>query len=344
MKKIFFVVFILLSLLALNGCTPDGELFLEDKQVVEDVLTLTFKASLKETVDLKIELVPDDRAKDTISYEHSFQDGSYTEDVTIPNLEVNTKYIIKLTQITGKYLSNFGVIDNVVRVYPFASDISTELRNEFMNIADDFYASNNFRYSYEFSLKFVENQTAFTHSETVEMDFYNGLTTFSTIIINSNSDISTIYTYSEKNGNGYDLYFNQNNQGWQYVFEAENNLDNIQNQVDLDLRHVIGIEKTVEEGTSFYKIILEYQGYQELYNNIKDFFGGGSSALDGNETLLVHIEVYNGNIVSIEFDVSMIIEPFLDENFEMNLTYYTYSISFSNYGQVSPIIIPNEVK
>lgn len=75
------------------------------------------------------------------------------------------------------------------------------------------------------------------------MDFYNGLITYSTYTINSNSDITTIHTYSEKNESGYDLYFNQNNQGWQYVFESENNLDNIENQVYLDLRQVIGIEK-----------------------------------------------------------------------------------------------------
>lgn len=77
---------------------------------------------------------------------------------------------------------------------------------------------------------------------------------------------------------------------------------------------------------------------------MKDFFGGGASVLDGNETLPVHIEVANGNIVSIEFDVSMLIEPFLDENFDLSLSYYNYSVAFSNYDQISPIIIPEEVK
>lgn len=344
MKKIFFIVFTLLSLLALTGCSPDGQLFLDDKQVVADVLTLTFEAEMKESVDLKIDLIPDDSSKTSITYDHSFRVGNYTEDVTIPNLEINTKYTIMLTQISGKYLSNFGVIDNEIRVYPFAAEISSELLDEYLGIINNFYANNNFSYSYEFDLRFVKNKTTYVHSETIEMDFYNGLRTFSTYTINNNSEISTIYTYSKKNGNGYDLYFNQNNQGWQYVYETENNLENIENQVDLDFRQIISIEKEIDGNTTFYEVVLDYQGYQELYSNIKDFFGGGSSALEGNETLPVHIEVKDGKIVSIEFDVSMIIEPFLDENFVLSLSYYTYLISFSNYGQVSPIVIPDEVK
>ena len=67
------------------------------------------------------------------------------------------------------------------------------------------------------------------------------------------------------------MYFNQNNQGWQYVFESENNLDNIENQVDLDLRQVIGIEKTIDGNTSIFDVVLSFQGYQELYSNMKDF-------------------------------------------------------------------------
>jgi hypothetical protein len=343
-SKTFILLIIILLSIALVACTPDGQLFLEGKKVDEDVLTLTFDARLKESIDLKIELIPHDNAKSTITYEHLFRNGNYTEDVTLRNLEVNTRYFIKFSQITGKYLSNFGVIDNVVRVYPYASEISTELQNEYMSIVDSFYKSNNFKYKYVFDLKFVENKKVYTHSETIEMDYYNGLTTYSKFTKNSNSNVSIIYTYSEKNGSGYDLYFNQNNQGWRYVFEAENNLDNIQNQVDLDLRHVIGIEKSVSNDKIYYDVILEYQGYQSLYDNIVRFFDGIMIDLEGNETLLVHIEVKNGKIVLIKFDVSIIIEPFLDANFDLNLSYYTYSIEFTNYNLVNPIIIPKEVK
>ena len=344
MKKILILAFALLFLPSLTGCTPDGQLFLDGKQVVEDTLILTFEADLNESVDLKIELLSDDNSKSSISYEHTFKAGSYSEDVTISYLQVNIKYTIKLTQITGKYLSNFGVIDKEIRVYPFASEISTELLNEYQGTVNKFYASNNFNYLYEFDLRFVENDTTYIHSETIDMDFYNGLTTYSMYTINNNSDVSTIYTYSEKNGSGYDLYFNQNNQGWQYVFESEDNLENIENQVDLDLRQAIGIEKTIDGNTTIYEVVLSFQGYQELYSNMKDFFGGGASVLEGNETLPVHIEVVNGNIVSIEFDVSMLIETFLDENFNLSLSYYTYSIAFLKYDQISPIIIPEEVK
>jgi hypothetical protein len=343
-KKIFILVFVFLTLLILTGCTPDGQLFLEEKQVVEDTLILTFEADLNESVDLKIELFPDDNSKSSITQEHSFSVGNYLEDVTLSNLQVNTKYTIKLTQITGKYLSNFGVIDKEIRVYPYASEISTELLNEYQGIVNTFYASNNFNYMYEFDLRFVENGTTYVHSETLDLDFYNGLRTYSTHTINNNSQVSTIFIYSEKNESGYDLYFNQNNQGWQYVFESENNLDNIENQVYLDLRQVIGIEKTIDGNTSIFDVVLSFQGYQELYSNMKDFFGGGASALEGNETLTVHIEVANGNIVSIEFDVSMLIEPFLDKNFDLSLSYCNYSIAFSKYGQINPIIIPKEVK
>ena len=343
MKKIIFFVMVVLSV-SLSGCTPDGQLFLEDKQIVDDVLILTFEAELKESVDLTIELIPDDSLNSKISYNHTFQAGNYAEDVSITNLERNTKYTIKLTQITGKYLSNFGVIDKEIRVYPFASEISTELRNEYLGIVNTFYACNNFNYVYEFDLSFIENKITYVHSETIDMDFYNGLRTYSTYTINNNSERSTIYTYSEKNGNGYDLYFNQNSQGWQYVFETENNLDSIENQIDIDLREVISIEKEINGNVSIYEVVIEYEEFQQLYKNIKDFFGGGAFVLEGNETLPIHIEVENGNIVSVEFDVSMIIEPFLDDNFDLNLSYYSYIITFSNYGAIDPIVIPDEVK
>ena len=344
MKKIFILVFVFLTLLTLTGCTPDGQLFLEEKQVVEDTLILTFKADLNESVDLKIELFPDDNSKSSITQEHSFSVGNYLEDVTLSNLQVNTKYTIKLTQITGKYLSNFGVIDKEIRVYPYASEISTELLNEYQGIVNTFYASNNFNYMYEFDLRFVENGTTYVHSETLDMDFYNGLRTYSTYTINNNSQVSTIFIYSEKNESGYDLYFNQNNQGWQYVFESENNLDNIENQVYLDLRHAISIEKSIDGVKTIYEVVLDYQGYSVLYGNIKDFFGGGSSVLQGNETLQIYLEVTNGNITLIQFDVTMLIEPFLDENFDLSLSHYNYSVAFSKYGQINPIIIPKEVK
>lgn len=268
MKKLSITVLFFLSLFTLTGCTPDGQLFLEDKQVVENTLILTFEADLKESVDLKIELLPDDNSKSSIVYDHSFVSGNYSEDVTIPNLEVNTKYTIKLTQITGKYLSNFGVVNNKIRVYPYASEISTELLNEYLGVVNAFYESNNFKYIYEFDLRFVENGTTYVHSETLDMDFYNGLRTYSTYTINNNSQVSTIFIYSEKNESGYDLYFNQNNQGWQYVFESENNLDNIENQVYLDLRQVIGIEKTIDGNTSIFDVVLSFQGYQELYSDM----------------------------------------------------------------------------
>lgn len=344
MKKLSITVLFFLSLFTLTGCTPDGQLFLEDKQVVENTLILTFEADLKESVDLKIELLPDDNSKSSIVYDHSFVSGNYSEDVTIPNLEVNTKYTIKLTQITGKYLSNFGVVNNKIRVYPYASEISTELLNEYLGVVNAFYESNNFKYIYEFDLRFVENGTTYSHSETIDMDFYNGLKTYSIYTINSNSEVTTIHTYSEKNGNGFDLYFNQNNQGWQHVFETENNLENIENQIDLDLRHAISIEKSIDGVKSIYEVVLDYQGYSVLYGNIKDFFGGGSSVLQGNETLQIHLEVTNGNITLIQFDVTMLIEPFLDENFDLSLSHCNYSVAFSKYDQINPIIIPEEVK
>lgn len=343
-KKLSSLVLFFLSLWILTGCTTDGQLFLEDMQVVEDTVILKFKADLNESVDLKIDLLPDDNSKRSVIYEHSFFSGNYLEDVIIPNLEVNTKYTIKLTRITGKYLSNFGVINNKIRVYRYASEISTELLNEYLGIVNAFYASNNFKYYYKFDLSFVENRTKYVHSETVDMDFYNGLTTFSTFTINSNSEVTTLIMYSEKNGNGFDIFFNQNNQGWQHVFETENNLENIQNQIDLDLRNAISIEKSIDGVKSIYEVVLDYRGYSVLYGNIKDFFGGGSSVLQGNETLQIDIEVTNGKITLIQFDVTMLIEPFLDENFDLSLSYYNYSVAFSKYNQISPIIIPEKVK
>ncbi len=107
---------------------------------------------------------------------------------------------------------------------------------------------------------------------------------------------------------------------------------------------MIGIKKNASEDKIHYDVILEYQGYQLLFDSIVKFLNIEMIELEGNETLLVHIEVEDSKIVFIEFDVSMVIQPLFDKNSDLTISFYTFSLKFSNYDQVSPIIIPEAVK
>lgn len=327
----------------LVGCQNSGKINLVSHTIQNDKIILEFDVEIDTDIEVEIAYIDQHSTNHTSVVKQSFlfEAGDYGKQITIDGLSENTDYSIDFDVIKGRVISNFGVYKlNQFKTYHQVEEINPTLLDEFRTILNTFEATQNMHYESNLFMSYVSNIT-YTIEEQISMDYYNGTHTYSVYDIkHADDNRQTIYNYTEKIENGFDIYYSLNQSTWSHLFETKSNLGSIQEMIDLDFSNIIFVSKTGQN----YDVILGSKGFKNFFDKFIESYEIDPIGLVGYENLLIHIEVSDNKISSMNFDITRLVEAPFNATFDENLESVTFDFNFSRHNLIEEIVIPSTVK